>query len=310
MEYTAFISHSNKDDKAVKAISNYLEDLGYSCFISYRDLKHNANWQTQLVEAMDASKMLIYIHSHNSNESPEVSREINYFADRCHRPILVYRLSNEPYNNDKAYYVQSINYIDSLEDPCDGLEHLSNNIKETLEGLNARTYAGDSGPRSALRRWALPALALLLLCVLGFGLHSSEKKKLEKSMNLCSLYLSQADEYLKAEDSLDCVFPSIDLAEQAFRKSQRLLTVKKPAVPDFQAERERCSTSLSDIRSRRIDIVKALYEPLRYASRNNWSASVDAIMSNLEKIRQIDTLLELPADETVLTIEYNIQTLL
>ena len=308
MEYTAFISHSNKDDKAVKAIRGYLEGLGYSCFVSKRDLRHNDNWQTQLVEAMDASAMLIYIHSHNANESPEVSREINYFADRCHRPILVYRLSDEPYNNDKAYYVQSINYIDSLDDPSDGLENLSRNVQETLDGLNAKTYAGKS--RTSLNRWALPAIVLLSLCVLGFCFNSIEKRKLQKSVDLCSFYLSQADRYLTTEDSLDCVFTSIDQAEQAFQKSRKLLTVKKPEVPDFQAERERCTTSIKDIRSRRIELVKALYEPLQLASKNNWSASVDAIAANLGKIHQIDSLLDLPANETVLTIENNIQAFL
>lgn len=310
MEYTAFISHSNKDEKAVKTIRGYLEGLGYICFVSQRDLKHNDNWQTQLVEAMDASAMLIYIHSHTANESPEVSREINYFADRCHRPILVYRLSDEPYNNDKAYYVQSINYIDSLDDPSDGLEKLSRNVQETLEGLNAKTYAGKPRPLASLQRWAVPALVLLSLCALVFGFNSIEKRKLQELTYLSSLCFSRVDHYLTVEDSLDCVFTNIDLAEQAFKKSHGLLTVKRPDVPDFHAERERCTTSIKDIRARRIELVKALYEPLQYASRNNRSASVDVITSNLKMIHMIDSLLDLPTNETVLTIEKNIQEFL
>ena len=68
MSYTAFISHSNKDLKALHAVREYLESKGFSCFASERDLLHNAGWQSQLVEAMDASSMLVYIHSKNSKK--------------------------------------------------------------------------------------------------------------------------------------------------------------------------------------------------------------------------------------------------
>ena len=308
MEYTAFISHSNRDEKVIKAIRNYLESLGYVCFVSDRDLKHNANWQKQLVEAMDSSRMLIYIHSKNSNVSEEVSREINYFADRCHRPILVYRISNEEYNNDRAYYVQSINYIDALDNPCSGLDDLGKNVKETLDGLKKTGYSGGSGRAGAgWRRLAFIACGLLVLCAIGFAYHGFERKTLKSSFDLCNLYLSRIDGYLSSEDSLDRVFISIGQAEEAVQKCHKLLTVKQPDYPDFQAERERCSTSLAGIRNRRIASVKALYEPMRYASRSTWSTSVDAIMTNIAKIRQIDSLLGFTPDETIADIENKIK---
>lgn len=46
-------------------------------------------------------------------------------------------------------------------------------------------------------------------------------------------------------------------------------------------------------------MVKAMYEPLKYASRENRIASEEAILQNVETIRQLDGILGLPADEDI-----------
>jgi hypothetical protein len=305
MEYTIFISHSNKDEKAVEAIRNHLEQCGYTCFVSDRDLKHNANWQPLLVEAMDSSKILLYIHTKNSNLSSEVGREINYFADRCRRPILVYRLSAEPYNNDRVYYVQSINYIDSISNPSEGLNSLTDTIKETIAGLHTSHHTQNYSTKSSWPRIALFSVVLFGFLLFGLGYHEFERKEIGRSLDLCTYYLSLAEGYIAREDSLDYVFPCIWQAEEVASNCPGL-TIRKPEFPDFQFERERCSTSLAGIRSKRIDIVNALYEPLRYAHNSNKSASVNAIKANIRVIHTIDSLLGSSPDEKISIIETNL----
>jgi len=300
MKYTAFISHSTKDLKALHAIRQYLEDCGFSCFASERDLLHNANWQMQLVEAMDSSEMLIYVHSKNSNVSAEVSREINYFADKCHRPILVYRLDDVAYNSDRAYYLQSINYIDSLDGPGNGLAQLEQNVRNTLQGVPAEWKGKSSGFKwRQVRRMLIPALVLLLLVGGYAGFRSYEKGKSERLQAESDALLSKSEEWLAQEDSLEFVMAGIDSAEALMGQCARLRTVPAPEGPDFQEIRDRSLETLSAIRTRRINTVKALYEPLKYASRENSAASKEVIRENVETVHRLDTLLGLPADEEI-----------
>ena len=298
MKYTAFISHSNKDAKALHVIRRYLEERGIPCFASERDLKHNANWQTQLVEAMDSSEMLIYVHSKNSNASAEVSREINYFADKCHRPILVYRLDDVAYNNDRAYYLQSINYIDSLGRPEDGLDQLVQNVRHTLDGADVAWESRPSGLNwRKIRRMALPVLGLLILAGGYVGLPGYEKGKAKRLQSESAAILASTEEWLAREDSLEYVLPGVDRAEALMEECDRLYTTSAPEKMDFKEIRDRYRKALLEIRTRRVNTVKALYEPLKYASRENRAASEEAIVQNVEAIRGLDAILGLPADE-------------
>jgi hypothetical protein len=309
MEYIAFISHSNKDAKALHAVREHLESCGFACFASERDLLHNAGWQAQLVEAMDASRMLVYIHSRNSNESAEVGREINYFADKCHRPILVYRLDDVPYNRDRAYYLQSINYIDSLLNPSDGLEQLADNVRHTLEGQMAEGYEKNPGKAVImLRKIAIPLVVLALLAGGGIGFHLWEKGKAGRLQEEGAAALSRVDGWLSREDSLELVMPGIDEAEALYGQCSGLLTVKAPEPPDFQGIRESSRQVLEEIRDRRINTVKALYEPLRFASKKNIEASAAVIASNIERIAVLDSLLGLPLDKDIELIMNSIKS--
>lgn len=307
-KYTAFISHSNKDLKALHSVREYLESCGYACFASERDLKHNAGWQAQLVEAMDSSDMLIYMHSKNANESAEVGREINYFADKCHRPIIIYRLDDVAYNRDRAYYLQSINYIDSLVNPEDGLEQLAANVRHTLEGQQAEGLANNPGKaRILLRRAAIPLLAAALLLCAFLGFHAFEKGKVNRLQQQGAALVSRVEGWLASEDSLEYVLPAIDEAEDLYARSSGMVTAKAPEAPDLSGIRESALKTLSDIRERRINTVKALYEPLKFVSKENSAASVGVISSNIMMIHRLDSLLGVPADGEIELIENNIK---
>ena len=303
MKYVAFISHSNKDGKAIRTVRDFLESHGYSCFASERDLFHNAGWQAQLVEAMDSSEMLIYIHSKNANDSPEVGREINYFADKCHRPILVYRLDDIPYNRDRSYYLQSINYIDSLVSPSDGLDQLEENVKRTLEGRDAKKLDNNPGKaRIILRHLAIPLAAVAVLACAFLVFHWRESRKAAGLQSQSATLLSSAERWLSAEDSLEFVLPAIDEAQDLYGQISYLLTVKAPEGPDFQGIRDESVRTLAGIRERRINTVKALYEPLKYASRQNSIQSMEIISANIKKVFLLDSLLDVPADKEIETI--------
>lgn len=301
MTYTAFISHSTRDARAVEEIRKYLEHSGYACFVSNRDLMHNANWQEQLVSAMDSSSMLIYVHSASSNASAEVCREINYFADRCHRPILVYRIDDEPYNSDRSYYLQSINYIDSLDKASSGLDQLAANVKATLEGRATQTYRQKGkGLRKTLLPILIPVFVVIALAAAGYAMyhkiHVSELSKVEACQAASGALLDKAQACLENEDSLAVGLGYIDRAEATMAECDGLKTVEKVEKPDFQQHRADYLSAVSEIRASKINTVKGLYEPLKFASEEHLSQFTGPILSTIEDIRKIDALLGLEAD--------------
>lgn len=307
MTYTAFISHSTKDAKAVEEIRKYLEGCGYACFVSNRDLMHNAAWQEQLVSAMDSSSMLIYVHSASSNASAEVCREINYFADRCHRPILVYRIDDEPYNSDRSYYLQSINYIDSLDKASSGLGQLAANVKATLEGRATQTYRQKGmGLRKTLLPILIPVFVVIALAAAGFAMyqkvHRTELARVEACRAESEALLDEASACLENEDSLAVGLGYIDRAEAVMAGCDGLKTVEKVEKPDFQQQREDYLSAVSEIRTSKINTVKGLYEPLKFASKEHLDQFTGPILSTIEDVRRLDTLLGLEADDEIETI--------
>ncbi len=304
MGYTVFISHSTKDEKAVAAIRQYLEGCGYSCFVSGRDLRHNDVWQAQLVNAMDSSRMLLYVHSGSSNASAEVCREINYFSDKCHRPVLVYRLSDEAYNSDRAYYLQSINYIDSLDRVESGLEQLAANVKNTLEGKPAVTYRQKiSGIRKSLVPILLPVAVVLVLAAAGLGIyrgiHNKQQARAEACIAESEALLTRASACLADDDSLAFGLDLIEKARSVMAECDELRTVGGVETPDFDQLKEDYIASLTELRQSRINTVKGLYEPLKYTSKENMEPFVSSIVSSIEGIHRLDSLLALPADEEI-----------
>ena len=86
-----------------------------------------------------------------------------------------------------------------------------------------------------------------------------------------------------------------------------MVTAKAPDAPDFSEIRETALKTLSDIRERRINTVKALYEPLKFVSKENSAASVGVISSNIGMIHRLDSLLGVPADREIELIENDIE---
>ena len=54
--------------------------------------------------------------------------------------------------------------------------------------------------------------------------------------------------------------------------------------------------------------MKALYEPLKYTSKESRTASMGAILANIGRIHQLDSLLDGPVNEDIAIIENNLTT--
>ncbi|HEY3272713.1 MAG TPA: TIR domain-containing protein, partial [Methanocella sp.] len=71
-----FISYSGEDRKVADLICANLESKKIKCWMAPRDVPAGDNYQAAIIDAIDASSMMVLVFSANSNNSPHVIREI------------------------------------------------------------------------------------------------------------------------------------------------------------------------------------------------------------------------------------------
>ncbi|MBO5709962.1 MAG: toll/interleukin-1 receptor domain-containing protein, partial [Rikenellaceae bacterium] len=108
MKYDVFISYSSHDQKVVEGLCAYLEQHKIRCFVAYRDIPKSKVWAQAIVEALDASRMMVVVFSENFNHSEQVDREIELASDDK-KPILTFRISDTQFSGAKKYYLKKNN---------------------------------------------------------------------------------------------------------------------------------------------------------------------------------------------------------
>jgi uncharacterized membrane protein YhaH (DUF805 family) len=132
MIFDAFISHSSKDKTIADATCAALEAAGIRCWIAPRDVVPGHSYGEDLIDALDACRVMVLVFSSNSNASPQISREV----ERCvSRGITVVPLRIEDVLPTKAmaYFVGSVHWLDALTPPLEQhLEKLVSAVKACL----------------------------------------------------------------------------------------------------------------------------------------------------------------------------------
>jgi len=77
MAHDVFISHSAKDKSVANAICAVLESRGVRCWIAPRDVLPGMSWPEAIVDAIEASRVMVLVFSAHANESKQVIREWN-----------------------------------------------------------------------------------------------------------------------------------------------------------------------------------------------------------------------------------------
>lgn len=129
--YDVFISYSSQDQKIVEGVCGYLERKGYRCFVAYRDIPRGVVWANAIIEALDASKMMVVVFSNDFNVSPQTDREIE-LASESLMPILTYRVSDAKMTGAKKYYLKNLNWIDAFPNPESYFGQLFNSVVKLI----------------------------------------------------------------------------------------------------------------------------------------------------------------------------------
>ena len=315
MKYDVFISHSTKDKKATETVVDYLESNGIACFVSYRDIPHCDNWAEILVKAIEDSAMVVYIHSESANVSEQVTREVQISIDDYKKPLVTYRLTSEPFKGAKKFFIQTLNWIDSLIDPKDGLEELLRSVKDTLAGQETKTIEQNFSRLGLfIRRHKLPIAIVLLSVVLvtcGCLFAGSAKKtrieKLEqarqelfnKDLDAYQNYISSARRFIGAKDSAVVMMASIDSAAAIVAKYQDT-SHESSFDADLDNLRQEAMSTIArmeqDCKQRIINFNKTfLLVPMAEIKSD--------IVSELARLEEMDAILGKEPDKEIATIK-------
>lgn len=131
MKYDVFISYSSHDQKVVEGLCAYLEARKIRCFVAYRDIPKSVVWAKAIVEALEASRMMVVVFSNHFNNSDQVDREIE-LASEDKKPILTFRITDDAFKGAKKYYLKNINWIDAFPNPSEVFGAVAENISKLL----------------------------------------------------------------------------------------------------------------------------------------------------------------------------------
>ncbi|MFW6135403.1 MAG: TIR domain-containing protein [Chloroflexota bacterium] len=170
MAHDVFISYSNKDKPVADAVVAGLENEGIRCWVAPRDVIPGTSWGDAIVDAIEASQIMVVILSQNSNRSRQVISEVER-AVHSGVVIIPFRIDDIDPTGAMALFLSTGHWLDALTPPLEEhIEKLGRTIRLLLSEHDASQLAerldepvAPPTPRSG--RWQPLVLAGVLLSV-------------------------------------------------------------------------------------------------------------------------------------------------
>ena len=105
-----FISHSSKDKAIADQLCNALEAKGLKCWIAPRDIVPGSEWAAAISNAINSTKVMLLIYSHNSAQSTQVPKEVN-IAEKKGKFIIPYKVDDAELTGAFDYFLTGAHWI-------------------------------------------------------------------------------------------------------------------------------------------------------------------------------------------------------
>jgi TolB-like protein/Flp pilus assembly protein TadD len=136
-----FISYASQDAALSEALCAALEREGVACWIAPRNVRPGDFYADAIVNAINASPLLVLVLSKNSADSAHVLREVER-ASAKRRPIIAFRIDTAPLPPGLEYFLSASQWIDAGSGtPERGFRKLV----EALRGRVSSTPEAESG---------------------------------------------------------------------------------------------------------------------------------------------------------------------
>lgn len=120
--HDVFISYSRKNKDFALLLCKELDDMNISYWCDVDGMYSGDNFKDVIVDAIDQAKLLLFISSKESNDSPNVRKEIS-LAVAGNKRILPIRIDDAPYAKSIRYDLSDIDWIDYTEEEHDKVMH-------------------------------------------------------------------------------------------------------------------------------------------------------------------------------------------
>lgn len=118
LKYDVFVSYSQADKPVADAIVASLEAKKISCWIAPRDVLPGMNYQASIIDAIDASRILVMVFSSASNHSPHTISEVTRAMNNG-LTIIPFRVENVPLSKSMEYLVSVPQWLDATVPPLE-----------------------------------------------------------------------------------------------------------------------------------------------------------------------------------------------
>ncbi|HOT04016.1 MAG TPA: tetratricopeptide repeat protein [Methanolinea sp.] len=129
--HDVFISYSSQDKYVADAVCASLESRNIRCWIAPRDLLPGIMYQEGIIRAIEESRIMVFIFSSHSNNSPHIVRELTKAVSSA-VIIIPFRIEDVVPSKAMEYLIGAPHWLDALTPP---LETHIQTLARTVESL-------------------------------------------------------------------------------------------------------------------------------------------------------------------------------
>jgi hypothetical protein len=159
-DHDVFVSYSSKDKPVADAVCARLEERRIRCWVAPRDIRPGMDWSSAIIDAIADSAVLVLLFTGNSNQSPQVLREVERAVNKG-VAILPLRLEETGLSKSMEYFISASHWLDAIAPPLEQhLEELVTTIKAILNRRKMGASEAPAGPTAAAAATPISGRAL------------------------------------------------------------------------------------------------------------------------------------------------------
>jgi hypothetical protein len=144
-----FISYSQPDRDCAFELVSRLEGQGIECWIAPRDIAPSADWAAEIMDAISAARAMILVFSANSNQSPQVRREVERAVHK-QLSILPFRIEDVLPSKSLEFFLSTQHWMDAFPPPREPhyarlCAYLKTQLADTTRLTSEAQRAAESG---------------------------------------------------------------------------------------------------------------------------------------------------------------------
>jgi hypothetical protein len=141
MPHDIFISYSKEDKPTADAACEILEKNGFKCWVAPRNILPGVPWGAAIIDAIRASRVMVFVFSSHSNSSQHVMRELGCAVDGGTH-IIPFRVEDVKPSKSIEYFITVSHWLDALPEPSQQhFDVLAETVKHLLTGKGEGDYS-------------------------------------------------------------------------------------------------------------------------------------------------------------------------